>query len=860
MKNVSRETRFGHRRLTASTGGNRSVIFASVVCLLTSQCHLAPNGVVALAWDSDSHGIVVNGTFFYDSSTVWTPHRLLDGNNFTNRTLEIALSTSDLLYVGGRNRSVVYHLDARQHLGFTSVIMEGFKSKHMFLMSAAAETFMSTTALASMSGPRPVLSIIPFHYWHVDGTRFSNGFIPRFGQELKGRALADLLLQSSASLNIRTVLVVKDEQASPELKIFDMELESFLKLEIPLSVTTVSPNSLNESLRSSDVVIVDCRLEHFEPFASILVKSNVLSQHAWIVFMQDFAEIQSSTSILKITSVLKHLDIQLFAFCQTVRERLGSCSNFSSPASIYYHLFDDLLTIIGNATISSDFDGSKVTYQVLHLSTENATVPILTDGAAFVEDLGKQCMATSYGKLALTTGRATLDDCSEASRVQFQLLLLQSKSNWAAVGRWNASRHAELSAKIDAFARGFNEKDSLDFTRKLKVLFGNNYPPFTHSNLTHNYSGVDFDLLYLIADKIGIQRDNIEFTEWDITKYKYSDMIATVGSEDSEYDMAIGGITATPKRAQTSNFTRSYLVPGIGVLTKRPGLGKVNFLWRFLEPFTWTVWMVLLGMVGFTAVALKWFGVVNGYSSGLWLSSIILFNMNENRLVTISNPFGKIYLSALSIMVLVLVSSYTANMATFLTSSQIQSPIEGLSSLKRQMVAVDFSFHSYVVLKEQTGLRHLVPVTGNQYLELFASDDIVAYVSDTPDLVAIALKQSNCDLYVLEEENFQNPYVFAISDKLYASHGPAINEIIVDAVANQLVSTWFDQHLNYGATCEKVIGLVSDEASRSGKIDVDNLGGVFIITVVAAGLCLLSRGLLFLKQQFKRPRIVHAVM
>ncbi|XP_062501670.1 glutamate receptor ionotropic, NMDA 2C-like [Corticium candelabrum] len=614
---------------------------------------------------------------------------------------------------------------------------------------------------------------------------------------------------------------------------------------------------LNEAVHESDVVIVDCRLEYFELFSSILVKSDAdaLSQHAWIVFMQDFAEIRNSTSISKIASILNHFNIQLFAFCQTVEEHLGNCSNFSSPVSIYYHLFDDLLNIIGNAAITSEFNGSKVSYQPLQLRNRNVTVPILTDGAAFVENLGKQCMNTSYGKLALTAGSATPDDCTETSHVQFQLLSLQSKSYGTVVGKWNASRKAQLTARIDSFTHSFEDKHSTAFTRKLKVLYGNDYPPFTHSNSTHNYSGVDFDLLYLIANKLGIGNNNIEFTEWDITNYSYSDMIATVGSEDSEYDMALGGITVTPNRAQTSNFTRSYLVPGISVLAKRPAMREVNYLWRFLNPFKWTVWLTLLGMVLFSAFASKWFGIVNGYASGLWLSSIILFSMNENRLVTIRNPFGKIYMSALSFLVIIFVSSYTANMATFLTSSQTQPPIEGLSSLKQQRVAVDFSFHSYVLLKEQTGLRNLVSVKGSQYLTLFAQGDIVAYVSDTPDLIAIALKQSTCDLYVLEKEYFQYPFAFAISDKLFASHGPTINKIIADAVANQLVLTWLDQHLKYGSTCDNVTGLVSDEATRSGKIDVDNLGGVFIITLAAAGLCLLSRGVQILKKQSIRSRV-----
>lgn len=614
---------------------------------------------------------------------------------------------------------------------------------------------------------------------------------------------------------------------------------------------------MDEIYHGSDVVIVDCTLEYFEAFSSVLAAAaDALNDRAWIVFMHDFAELQNSSTVSAIADTLQGFNIQLFSFCQTVRGQIGSCMNFSNPASVYYHLLNDTLTAISQAVISSSFDGTALSHQVVHLSTMTRTLSVLEEGADLVSHLRMQCVDTVYGKLALTTGEATPHNCVETSRVQFQLLSLVNIPQWTVAGRWTADGQSELTADIPKFVHTSGQEDTLTFSGKLRVLFGLRYPPFSYSNTTHNYSGVDFDLLFMIAEKLGIEEHNIEFTPLG-AHYSWTDMVAMVGKENSQYDMAIGGITATATRGETSNFTRNYLVPGISILAMKPGT-SANYMWRFFEPFKWTVWILILGMVALSCFVSKWLGLAHDYKDGLWLSSIILFFMNENRLVAMRNLFGRIYITALGLVVLILVSAYTANMATFLTSQGQSTEIQGFSSLKRQPVSVDNSSISYSLLQEEIDLRNLVPVS-HLNVEWFRTGRIVAYIGDTPEVIQIASVQPQCDLYVLEDEYFQNPFAFAISDKLVVTHGRQIDDVIADAVARQLVSTWYDIHLQYDSKCDNVRGIGAGDATTSGNLDVDNLGGVFIISAVAAVICLAVRGVLLLKQHSKMSRVAVAI-
>lgn len=812
----------------------------------------------------DGKPTVIQGVFFIDPNL---KRSLLfggvsDSSTFTSTVIVTGTRPASKLTdhrsrTQGNGSSVSYHLETSSHATMSSFFAATKKPLHLILTAGKAQMFRSATILASVFGPLPVVSIFPHHLWPHDGKRLSNGLISRHGQERKGRALAQLLrldYTQRLGLQLRQVLVIHGETVSPELIEFYSEMGSDGKELKTLFVTSKISSSeyeLGRKYYSSQVVIVDCKLEYFISFSSALLPHG-LSDHAWIVFLQDFAEIQSSSILATIAREFQHLNVRIFSFCQTVHGQEGRCTDFSSPASVYYHLLNDTLKALSMAIVTSVFNNDSP-LDVYLLSSINRTISVLGGKSNVLPSFGMQCVNTPYGNLALTSGGKGPSKCIETGRVQFQLLSHDvNTSQWLVAANWTASGASNFIAGTNKFGKHFHDPST--FTDKLKVLYGPGYPPFSYSNATgSNYGGVDFDLLYFIAEELGIVKDNIEFTRLNLTKYSWSDMVDLVGQENSSFDMAIGGITATSSRAKISNFSRSYFFSGISILAKKPVSNEINLNWKLFEPFHWTVWILSLTIVLLSSFLFKWFGMTLRYSEGLWLSCIVIFFMNENRLLTMRNIFGRVYVSALSFTVLILVSAYTANLATFLTSQQSMTiGIEDLSSLKRQPVAVYGGELSYKFVTGKTALQNLLILGwNNSVLNTLRNGDAVAYISDAPELISIASRQRPCDLYVVDKEYFPNPFAFPVSSRLFASHGHDINDAITRAVIEGFVSSRYDFHTKYGAICNNVRGISTDEKA-SGRLNYRNLSGAFFSTLVAAVVCLAAKKVVDLVKQRHR--------
>lgn len=141
---------------------------------------------------------ILNATFLYDSDAEWSPHLLLFP--LYNSSYSAPLNVREVSRrVDGTDDSVLYRLEMSPQATVAYVSTASSNPVHVFLTSGKINTLRTATALASAFGPVPVASVYPFHDWHADGTKFSNGFFPRFGQEMKGRALVDVLIQRKHS-------------------------------------------------------------------------------------------------------------------------------------------------------------------------------------------------------------------------------------------------------------------------------------------------------------------------------------------------------------------------------------------------------------------------------------------------------------------------------------------------------------------------------------------------------------------------------------------------------------------------------------------------------------------------------------
>ena len=153
--------------------------------------------------------------------------------------------------------------------------------------------------------------------------------------------------------------------------------------------------------------------------------------------------------------------------------------------------------------------------------------------------------------------------------------------------------------------------------------------------------------------------------------------------------MIMAPITINSGREEVMDFSKPYKTLGISVVMKKPD--KRTSLFEFLEPLSTIVWFLLLGaflLVSFTLyvvdrVAPTPDGAVRfDVQDSMWFTFASMVLSGADKIPrTIS---GRLIAATLWFFSLIIISSYTANLAAFLTVSKIESPIRSVRDLAEQ--------------------------------------------------------------------------------------------------------------------------------------------------------------------------------
>ncbi|KAK5611158.1 Glutamate receptor 1 [Crenichthys baileyi] len=125
-------------------------------------------------------------------------------------------------------------------------------------------------------------------------------------------------------------------------------------------------------------------------------------------------------------------------------------------------------------------------------------------------------------------------------------------------------------------------------------------------------------------------------------------------------DMAVAPLTITLVREQVIDFTKPFMSLGISIMIKKPTKSKPG-VFSFLDPLAYEIWM---------CIVFAYIGV-----------SVVLFLGRVYRTRSLS---GRIVGGVWWFFTLIIISSYTANLAAFLTVERMVSPIESAEDLAKQ--------------------------------------------------------------------------------------------------------------------------------------------------------------------------------
>lgn len=169
-----------------------------------------------------------------------------------------------------------------------------------------------------------------------------------------------------------------------------------------------------------------------------------------------------------------------------------------------------------------------------------------------------------------------------------------------------------------------------------------------------------------------------------------------------EAHMAVAGLSINWKREKAVDFTLPFMNTGISILFKKPTI-KVTSLFSFLSPFSTEVWIYLMGAYFAVSLVMFLIGRLTPYEwinphpcrqddivvenifnvrNSLWFNIGSLMQQGSDLIPTAFST--RTVASYWNFFTLIMVSSYTANLAAFLTVERVIYPFNSAAELAKQ--------------------------------------------------------------------------------------------------------------------------------------------------------------------------------
>ncbi|XP_045465402.1 LOW QUALITY PROTEIN: ionotropic receptor 25a-like [Harmonia axyridis] len=447
--------------------------------------------------------------------------------------------------------------------------------------------------------------------------------------------------------------------------------------------------------------------------------------------------------------------------------------------------------------------------------------------------------------------------------------------------------------------------------------------PFIFRDPEHpkGYNGYCIDLM----DKIGklakfeyevILATNNEFGHMD-EKGHWNGLIKDL--MDKKADIGLGPISVMEERESVIDFTVPYYdLVGITILMKIPYVP--TSLFKFLGVLEDEVWYCIIAAYFFTSFLLWIFDRMSPMS---YRNNPEKYeNDNDNRDFTLKeclwfcmtsltpqgggeapkNSSGRFAAGAWWLFGFIIISSYTANLAAFLTVSRLETPIESLDDLAKQykiqyapmngsqsatyflrMKNIEKRF--YEIWKDMSLNRTMndteraklavwdYPVS-QRYSKMWiamtqagfpksleeavkrvrdspSSSEGFAYLGDGTDIKY--LEMTNCDLKPVGEEFSRKPYALALPEgsSLKNQLNTAILMLLNMRELEHLKEKWWNKNPN------KIV--CDEQDNQSDGISIQNIGGVFIIIFVGIGISLVTLAFEYWWIKCRKPSEVTAI-
>uniref|UniRef100_A0A8D0AB83 Glutamate receptor n=1 Tax=Sander lucioperca TaxID=283035 RepID=A0A8D0AB83_SANLU len=323
-------------------------------------------------------------------------------------------------------------------------------------------------------------------------------------------------------------------------------------------------------------------------------------------------------------------------------------------------------------------------------------------------------------------------------------------------------------------------------------------------------------------------------------------------------DLAVAPLTITYMREKVIDFSKPFMSMGISIVYRKPNATNNGFF-SFLNPMTPDIWVyILLAYLGVSCVLFvtarfspyEWYDAHPcNPGSDVVENNFTLLNSFWFGVGSLMQQGSELMPKALSTRIiggiwwfftLIIISSYTANLAAFLTVERMDSPVDSaddiakqtkieygvvkdgatMSFFKKSKVSTFEKMWAFMSSKPSTSL---VKSIEDGIQRVLKSDYALIMESTTIDYIT----RRNCNLTqvggIIDSKGYGigTPLGSPYRDKITI----AILSILEDGRLHMLKEKWWS-----GSSC------LDEERHETGPMGIQNLGGIFI--VLASGLVL----------------------
>uniref|UniRef100_A0A8C9Y8G1 Glutamate receptor n=1 Tax=Sander lucioperca TaxID=283035 RepID=A0A8C9Y8G1_SANLU len=471
------------------------------------------------------------------------------------------------------------------------------------------------------------------------------------------------------------------------------------------------------------------------------------------------------------------------------------------------------------------------------------------------------------------TGNIQFDQ--HGKRVNYSVNIMELKTNGPVkIGYWNEVDRMAVT-KSDVFANDTTgmENKTVIVTTILEapyVMLKKNADLFVDNE---RYEGYCVDLAAEIAKHCGFKYQlkivsDGKYGARDAETKIWNGMVGELVY--GKADIAVAPLTITLVREEVIDFSKPFMSLGISIMIKKPQKSKPG-VFSFLDPLAYEIWMcIVFAYIGVSVVLFlvsrfspyEWhteeyedgqiqtnestneFGIFNS----LWFSLGAF--MRQGCDISPRSLSGRIVGGVWWFFTLIIISSYTANLAAFLTVERMVSPIESAEDLAKQTEIAygtldsgstkEFFRRSKIALfdKMWTYMRSAEPsvfvkTTAEGVLRVRKSKGKYAYLLESTMNEYIEQRKP-CDTMKVGGNLDSKGYGIATpkGSSLRTPVNLAVLKLSEQGVLDKLKNKWWYDKGECGAKD-------SGSKEKTSALSLSNVAGVFYILVGGLGLAML---------------------